>query len=72
MARIKLLDRENTPFHVKDIFDRVEKTVGVVPNQLNAVANSPDFIMPLAATMQVVHRSRSRRPNPTESAIARS
>ena len=57
MARIKLLDAEKTPFHVKEIFGRVEKIVGVVPNQLRAVANSPDFIMPLATTMQVVHRS---------------
>jgi uncharacterized peroxidase-related enzyme len=57
MARIGLVDPARTPFHVKDIFSRVEKVVGVVPNQLRAVANSPDFITPLAATMAVVHRS---------------
>ena len=57
MARIGLVDPARTPFHVKDIFARVEKAVGVVPNQLRAVANSPDFITPLAATMAVVHRS---------------
>lgn len=57
MARIGLVDPARTPFHVKDIFSRVEKAVGVVPNQLRAVANSPDFVTPLAATMAVVHRS---------------
>jgi len=57
MARIRLVDPERTPYHVKDIFSRVEKAVGVVPNQLRAVANSPDFIMPLSAMMAVVHRS---------------
>lgn len=57
MARIKLVDPARTPYHVKDIFNRVEKAVGVVPNQLRAVAMSPDFIMPLAAMMAVVHRS---------------
>lgn len=58
MARIKLVETDRTPFHVKDIFDRVEKLIGVVPNQLRAVANSPDFVMPLSAMMAVVHLSR--------------
>lgn len=69
MARIKLVETERTPFHVKDIFDRVEKLIGVVPNQLRAVANSPDFVMPLSAMMAVVHRSRGLSPRIRELAV---
>jgi len=55
MARISYVEKENAPDDIKAIYDQVQGKLGIVPNVLKAMANSPEmfkgFVPFLSASM---------------------
>ena len=54
--RVPLLERDEVPEHVRDLYDNLLAERGVVPNMYKALANSPNLAFGIAALLRPLMR----------------